>query len=435
VSDITVEYSPSGDPLTGLTNLRDDQLCESWVYDPIFGWIGTDFSIVPGCAYELVVIIDTTWDPTEYTNEAKRALAKRIKNRSIEVSCGNLTEPNRTPVWKVRDNDGCKSVYNSSDRHIDVPELDSELLGKKIVDLDADYYEPVSRRRLTDASKTKTYREVGISHNVIAQMELVEIEDIVFTAYRVNSPSDVLTEQVIGCGVVKKDDQAGIWFNTANFKGPWEHGEEVMLIIEATRKGKAYFNVMNFKLDKGVDIQNLGEISLVPLPDAKVSAGLVSLPTIDNEHIVGYSLYQDETRLNDKVITTNEYTAVGDVNVKPVIKGGYETVYANSKEQVQKGSIDKHVPLAFSFGVHPSPFTRRTQINYALPVAGAVDVVVYDATGKRVKTLVSEKLKPGYYKTAWQGDDEIGRTVAAGVYFILLNSNDFASQRKVIFVH
>ena len=33
VSDLTSDLSPAGDPLTGLTNLRDDQLFESWIWD------------------------------------------------------------------------------------------------------------------------------------------------------------------------------------------------------------------------------------------------------------------------------------------------------------------------------------------------------------------------------------------------------------------
>jgi hypothetical protein len=454
VSDITAEYSPSGDPMTGLTNLRDDQLCESWVYDPVFGWIGTDFSITSGRGYELVVITDTTWDPTEYTNEAKQVLAQRVKTRGVEVYCGSLTEPVRAPVWQVRDDRKHKSVSKSSDQHINVPESiadltdrrskdqNTELHGsvseqsdKKGVYLDADHYELVSRRRLMDVSKTKAHREVGISHNVFVHLAPEELDNIVFTAYRLNNPADVLTEQLIGCGVVKKNDRAGIWFNTANFKKPWQHAEEVLLIIEATRKDRAYFNVVSFQLNKGVDIQNLGEIALTPIPKAKSRAGLVSLPAIDNEHIVGYSLYQSDTRLNEQVITGNDYAVAGDVNLKPVIRGGYETVYASSEEPLQKSSTNKQIPLAFSFGVYPSPFSKRTRISYGLPKPGAVEVMVYDITGKQVKTLVSERLEPGYYKTVWQGEDVLGRKVSAGVYFILMNTNDFASQRKVIFVH
>jgi hypothetical protein len=391
--------------------------------------------------------VDTTWDPTEYSNESKVLTKTRFtkKDKDIEVFCGRLTEPKRAPVWVLKD-DLHESISEQSgrktkDQDLAIDEPLSEPSDKKSVHLDADFpedadrYELVSRRKLTDASKTKCYREVGISHLVFVHLAPDELDNIVFTAYRLNNPSDVLTEQIIGCGVVKKHGQTGIWFNTGNFKKPWHHAEEVLLIIEATKKGKAYFNVANFTLDKGMDIQTLGEVSLIPIPDVKTSAGFVSWQMIDNDHVIGYSLYQSDKRLNEKVITTNDYAATGEVHVRPVIRAGYETVYANSEEQVQQGSINKQIPLAFCFGVYPSPFTKRTQISYALPKPSAVELVVYDVTGKQVKTLVSEQLDPGYYKTAWQGDDAIGRKVAAGVYFILMNTNDFASQRKVIFVH
>jgi hypothetical protein len=452
VSDITAEYSSSGDPLTGLTNLRDDQLYESWLYNPIFGWTGTDFSIVPGRGYELVVISDTVWDPTEYTNEAKVLTKRRVtkKDKDVEVFCGCLTEPNRAPVWVLRNENHESDVKlsdppgsrgqvcrNNRDQGLGIDEPMSGHSDNKSVHLDTDtgLYELVSRRRLTAVSKTKCYREVGISHNVFVRLVPEELDNIVFTAYRLNSPADVLTEQLIGCGMVKKHDQTGIWFNTGNFKKPWHHAEEVMLIIEATKKGKAYFNVLTFKLNKGVDIQNLGEIDLLPIPEPTLGQSSVYWDGIDNGNIIGYSLYQEDRRLNERVITTNDYAAAGEVHIRPVIRGGYETVYANSKEQVLQGSTNKQIPLAFCFGVYPSPFTMRTQINYALPKSSAVEIVVYDVTGKQVKTLVSERLEPGYYRTAWQGDDEFSRTVAAGVYFILMNTNDFESQRKVIFVH
>ncbi|MGB3480208.1 MAG: T9SS type A sorting domain-containing protein, partial [bacterium] len=450
VSDITAEYSAAGDPLTGLTNLRDDQLYESWLYNPIFGWTGTDFSIMPGRGYELVVISDTTWNPTEYPNEAKQLLAKQTKDKDVKVFCGRLTEPARAPVWVLRDehreSDAGLSGRKDKDQGLAVDKPTSEPSDNKNIFpvTDVGLYKPVSRHKLTDVSKAKSSRsacalhadrEVGISHLVFVHLVPDKLENIVFTAYRLNNPADVLTEQIIGCGVVKKDNQTGIWFNTGNFKKPWQDEEEVILIIEATKKGKAYFNVVSFQLDKDMDIQNLGEVLLIPIPDVRANASLVSWQAIDNDHIVGYSLYQDDKRLNEKVINGNDYTAAGEVHLRPVIKGGYETVYANSEEQVQQGSINKHIPLAFCLGVYPSPFTRRTQISYALPKASAVDVVVYDVTGKRVKTLISARLDPGYYKTAWQGDDEIGRKVAAGVYFILMNTSDFASQRKVIFVH
>ena len=52
-----------------------------------------------------------------------------------------------------------------------------------------------------------------------------------------------------------------------------------------------------------------------------------------------------------------------------------------------------------------------------------------------MKTLVSEKCEPGYYQAQWYGDDDMGRRVSAGVYFIEMETKEFESQRKVVFVH
>ncbi|MGB3480211.1 MAG: S8 family serine peptidase, partial [bacterium] len=331
VSDITAEYGASGDPLTGLTNLRDDQLYESWLYNPIFGWTGTNFSIVPGRGYELVVITDTVWNPTEYTNEAKQMVSgKRVKKLDSEIYLGRSTEPGRAPAWVLKD-DSRKSDAELSDRKNKDQSLsiDDPMSGhsdNKSVHLDTDLYEPVSRHKLTDVSTVKSSREPGISHNVFVHLAPDDLNNIVFTAYRMDNPADVLTEHLIGCGVVKKDDQTGIWFNTGNFKKPWQDTEEVILIIEATKKGRTYFNVVSFALNKDVDIQNLGEVLLAPIPDVRTSAGLVSWHGIDNDYIIGYSLYQDDKRLNEKVITTNDYAATGEVHLRPIIRGGYETV-------------------------------------------------------------------------------------------------------------
>ena len=81
---------------------------------------------------------------------------------------------------------------------------------------------------------------------------------------------------------------------------------------------------------------------------------------------------------------------------------------------------------------YPNPFRTQTRIDYALPKQTAVDIKIYDVTGKLVTTLVSEELSPGYYNVIWHGTDTIGRSVSAGVYFVQMNSKGFETQHKVI---
>ena len=53
----------------------------------------------------------------------------------------------------------------------------------------------------------------------------------------------------------------------------------------------------------------------------------------------------------------------------------------------------------------------------------AVTLRVYDLVGRRVRTLVNDDVKPGYYTTKWDGKDEQGKKIANGVYFIRLEVN------------
>ncbi len=392
VSDITTEYSPSGDPLTKITNLRDDQVFESWIYHPVLGWYGNDFTNVPGRAYEYIAITDATWNPTEYSNVAKSMFAaEKYEDPELEVWLGSLTKPNRTPAWIL---------------------VQGEYMLAKPAKKDMD-------------------REAGISHTVRADLEIASVEGLIFTAYRPDQPYDVLTEKTVGCGIAKKFNFYSIWFDVGNFKKPWEATQEVILIIEAHIRGKSHFTVMTFSLNKGVDIQDLGKLNLKSMPQPQVHDNQAIWDDMASDNIVGYSIFSNDQRLNDKLITSGRYSTSGDIAVRPVIKGGYETVYSSQDSDYKPCG---NTPISYAFNIYPNPFASRTYICYALPNQTFINIKIYDVSGKLVKTLVSEKNDPGFYRIDWSGDDNINRKVAQGVYFVHMETEDFASYDKIIFV-
>ncbi len=74
---------------------------------------------------------------------------------------------------------------------------------------------------------------------------------------------------------------------------------------------------------------------------------------------------------------------------------------------------------------YPNPFGRSTTISYTLPSAvggrlTAVNLSVYDVSGRLVRTLVDGDNKPGFYSVTWDGRDSSGSAVANGVYFYRL---------------
>ena len=86
------------------------------------------------------------------------------------------------------------------------------------------------------------------------------------------------------------------------------------------------------------------------------------------------------------------------------------------------------------FRISPNPFKRVSAISYQLARASRVALSVYDVSGRLVKALSAgqELIEPGYYTVSWDGSDEQGRAVPAGVYFVKFESADHASVQKAI---
>jgi photosystem II stability/assembly factor-like uncharacterized protein len=68
----------------------------------------------------------------------------------------------------------------------------------------------------------------------------------------------------------------------------------------------------------------------------------------------------------------------------------------------------------------PNPFHEATEVRFTLRDPQSVSLDVYDVRGARVRNLVSGRMTAGDHRSSWDGRDEAGRPVVAGVYFIRL---------------
>jgi hypothetical protein len=76
---------------------------------------------------------------------------------------------------------------------------------------------------------------------------------------------------------------------------------------------------------------------------------------------------------------------------------------------------------------YPNPFNPSTNINYQLPVAKDIKLVVFDVLGKEVATLVDGVEEPGYKSVKWDASG-----VASGMYFYRLQAGEFVQTRKLL---
>lgn len=94
---------------------------------------------------------------------------------------------------------------------------------------------------------------------------------------------------------------------------------------------------------------------------------------------------------------------------------------------------DQQLPAKFSLGQnYPNPFNPSTQIAFTLPTAGFTTLTIFDLLGREVKSLVTSRLAAGRHQFEWNGSDENGNQVAAGVYFYRLVSGDNVETKKML---
>lgn len=81
---------------------------------------------------------------------------------------------------------------------------------------------------------------------------------------------------------------------------------------------------------------------------------------------------------------------------------------------------------------YPNPFNAETQIAYAIPRSSRVSLKIYNIAGQTIRILFNNETFPGEYQVSWDGKDEAGKSVPAGIYFYKLEAVDFSVVKKMI---
>jgi hypothetical protein len=198
----------------------------------------------------------------------------------------------------------------------------------------------------------------------------------------------------------------------------------------------------------------------VPVP-AELSAfagvfadGKVQLnwTTVSQTNNAGWKVLRSTDNVNFEPIsgivsgagTSNEQLAYGytDVNLPSGVEKVYYileqvdlngTVTRSRVAEVLLGGRFTDTPKEFSTAVYPNPFNPATTIAYNLPEAAKVSIVIYDAIGQQVRTLVGNvDAAAGRYTAQWDARDDAGRQVASGVYFAHITAGKFTGKQKML---
>jgi aminopeptidase N len=76
---------------------------------------------------------------------------------------------------------------------------------------------------------------------------------------------------------------------------------------------------------------------------------------------------------------------------------------------------------------YPNPFNPTTTINYSIPEQSNVKIIILDALGREVTTLVTEEKSIGNYTVEFNAS-----YLSSGIYFYQIRTNEFIQTKKMI---
>jgi phosphodiesterase/alkaline phosphatase D-like protein len=161
------------------------------------------------------------------------------------------------------------------------------------------------------------------------------------------------------------------------------------------------------------------------------------------DQIAGVELLRGDDPSNALTVKSFGREGLENQFIDPRVAPGVDIRYwlrvtENSGEAALFGPVDAIVALPKQWTLspaYPNPFNPVTQINLAVPEAGEASVIVYNVIGQPVQTLWSGPITPGMHTLLWNGKDQVGRSVASGVYIIRATTKTgFAMNRRVTMI-
>ena len=81
---------------------------------------------------------------------------------------------------------------------------------------------------------------------------------------------------------------------------------------------------------------------------------------------------------------------------------------------------------------YPNPFNPTTMIQYDLPEATQVAIMIYDLMGREVRTLVNSVEQAGYKTVLWDSKDSYGQPVSGGIYIYHIQAGEYSQTKKMV---
>ncbi|HDY88184.1 MAG TPA: T9SS type A sorting domain-containing protein [bacterium] len=153
--------------------------------------------------------------------------------------------------------------------------------------------------------------------------------------------------------------------------------------------------------------------------------------TTCNALITGTVTYTNGEPAVDALITfTDELNPEIEVSAYTDNNGQYRVDWSIG---VNEKSDTQIYPKGFNLKQnYPNPFNPTTKIPFLLDEAGFIDLSIYNMLGQKVRTLISNHVSAGSHAVTWDGLDDQGKSVSAGIYIYILTCRGNFESKKML---
>lgn len=96
-------------------------------------------------------------------------------------------------------------------------------------------------------------------------------------------------------------------------------------------------------------------------------------------------------------------------------------------------SQDIEIPInKTDINCYPNPFNPTTNIKLKLSESGIIKLKIYNLKGQVIRTILDAYASKGLLNIVWNGEDDFGRKVSSGQYFVRLEQNGNVIISKVL---
>ncbi len=214
---------------------------------------------------------------------------------------------------------------------------------------------------------------------------------------------------------------------------PAEFTDAGRLTAQLTLRGTGAIQGLSAKLSWNPAVVRLVSDAPGELADALGAVVMSAHPGVIDMARLGV---RDAGLAGEGTVANVTFERVGPGDPKIALESVDARSAANAKLAVAFRSVTApEVPAVTSFSrIAPNPFRAGGTLAFGLARSGPVELAVFSVDGRLVRRLVGGTRDAGMYQVAWDGRDEAGSPVAAGVYYARLVTGQGRFTRSLVYL-